>query len=445
MFMIEKYDESEYIMRKEILEKLKQKNEIPTLPGTAYKIMQMALDPEASLNEMAKIIMQDVSLSTRILKVVNSSYFSFSNTISSISQAVVILGLNMVKNIALSLTVLDSLNNFLDEESYKILLNRSINTAVAAQAIAEESKLVAGEDAFLVGLLQELGLFMFAHVAPAEFLKLNNESKELCIDIKTTIKENLQIEQSEIGYEIAKTWELPPSICIAIRYYSAIEEASKKELSKEDFNLVIVGYLSSIASEIYAGSGKSLSITRFKEGYTKYLNKTPEEAEETLTKLSALIKEAAESYQIKIEDTKDFTQILQDANSELGKLNFKYEQMYRELKAKNAEISEKNIKLAKLTEELDKKNKMLNKLATIDGLTGIYNHRYFQEFLEHQFQQAKRGKHPIAVIMFDIDHFKKFNDTYGHQFGDVVLKELVRVVQATKRVADMLARYPLLF
>ena len=116
-------------MDQELLHELENLQDLPTLPGTAFRVMQMALEPDVSLPKMAEIIMSDVALSTRILKVVNSSYHSFSHTITNINQAVVILGLNMVKNVALSLTVMDSFKDYLDQDSYIFLLNRSLNTA----------------------------------------------------------------------------------------------------------------------------------------------------------------------------------------------------------------------------------------------------------------------------------------------------------------------------
>ncbi len=80
-------------------------------------------------------------------------------------------------------------------------------------------------------------------------------------------------------------------------------------------------------------------------------------------------------------------------------------------------------------------------LATIDGLTGLIVHRHFQSKLEEEFRRAKRYEKPLSLIMTDIDHFKKFNDTWGHQTGDLVLREVARTVRATVRDTDSPARY----
>ncbi|MBF0499118.1 MAG: diguanylate cyclase [Candidatus Riflebacteria bacterium] len=80
-------------------------------------------------------------------------------------------------------------------------------------------------------------------------------------------------------------------------------------------------------------------------------------------------------------------------------------------------------------------------LATIDGLTGLIVHRHFQAKIEEEFRRAKRYEKPLSFLMTDIDHFKKFNDTYGHQIGDLVLREVAKCVRAAIRDTDIAARY----
>ena len=81
------------------------------------------------------------------------------------------------------------------------------------------------------------------------------------------------------------------------------------------------------------------------------------------------------------------------------------------------------------------------RLTTIDGLTQIYNKRYFLETLEREISRAHRYRRELSLIMFDIDHFKKINDTYGHLAGDYVLKQLAQVIKSRIRREDIMARY----
>lgn len=79
--------------------------------------------------------------------------------------------------------------------------------------------------------------------------------------------------------------------------------------------------------------------------------------------------------------------------------------------------------------------------AVHDGLTGLYTQKYFKEHLEREIARSQRYKRPVSLIMCDVDHFKKFNDTYGHLCGDEVLRSVSQIIQENVRSSDIVARY----
>jgi diguanylate cyclase (GGDEF)-like protein len=83
----------------------------------------------------------------------------------------------------------------------------------------------------------------------------------------------------------------------------------------------------------------------------------------------------------------------------------------------------------------------LEEQATTDGLTGLVNHRTFQERFSSMLGRADRHKFRVAMLLTDIDHFKKVNDTYGHPTGDAVLKRVASILKASARKIDIVARY----
>jgi diguanylate cyclase (GGDEF)-like protein len=91
--------------------------------------------------------------------------------------------------------------------------------------------------------------------------------------------------------------------------------------------------------------------------------------------------------------------------------------------------------------ELEQARERLRQLAITDGLTGLYNHRYLKEHLEQELLRAHRHQLRASVVMLDIDHFKKFNDTYGHPAGDAILRALARLLKDNMRKIDLAARY----
>lgn len=83
----------------------------------------------------------------------------------------------------------------------------------------------------------------------------------------------------------------------------------------------------------------------------------------------------------------------------------------------------------------------LQELAATDALTGLYNHGYFWQRLDQELQRAKRYHHPFSMMMLDIDHFKAYNDAYGHLYGDLALKEIAVILRGDRRRSDVVARY----
>ncbi len=83
----------------------------------------------------------------------------------------------------------------------------------------------------------------------------------------------------------------------------------------------------------------------------------------------------------------------------------------------------------------------LTEMAQVDGLTGVFNRRYYERYLHDEFLRSKRLHRALSMIVFDIDLFKRFNDTYGHECGDRVLKEFAHILKTNTRESDMVARY----
>lgn len=100
-----------------------------------------------------------------------------------------------------------------------------------------------------------------------------------------------------------------------------------------------------------------------------------------------------------------------------------------------------NVRSYILFKELEKKNAMLALMVITDGLTGLYNHKYMFERLETELNEAKRYKKEISILMIDVDHFKRVNDTYGHPGGDNVLMELAFTLKNIFREIDIIGRY----
>jgi diguanylate cyclase (GGDEF)-like protein len=121
------------------------------------------------------------------------------------------------------------------------------------------------------------------------------------------------------------------------------------------------------------------------------------------------------------------------------------QQLIASLSSKNQALLEMNreleAKIHERTHELAEANTRLAQLAVTDGLTGLYNHRHLHERLSLEVERSQRSGLPLSLLMLDVDHFKQFNDSYGHPAGDEVLRQLARVLTDTRRANDVVARY----
>ena len=99
------------------------------------------------------------------------------------------------------------------------------------------------------------------------------------------------------------------------------------------------------------------------------------------------------------------------------------------------------LRIKNLQDQLRSAKSQLEKLSVTDGLTGLFNHRHFEERLHIEFRRAQRYSDPVALIMLDLDHFKDINDRYGHPFGDRVLRGTGELITTSIRDPDICARY----
>ena len=105
-------------------------------------------------------------------------------------------------------------------------------------------------------------------------------------------------------------------------------------------------------------------------------------------------------------------------------------------------VDERTAELRERSAQLEMANAALEELAAVDPMTGLSNRRRFDVFLQQEWQRSNRSRLPLSLVMVDIDHFKQFNDLYGHLAGDECIRQVVGVIrEAANRVSDLGCRY----
>lgn len=416
-----------------ILKTVLESEDLPTLPNVASKLIALTSQEDTTLSDIADLISQDISLSAKILKVSNSAFYSFPQQIGSIHQAVSILGTNAVRSLVLSFSFL-SIQSGKKNSTFDFVQfwQRSLARAVGAKLILENVKNANTEEIFISSLLQNIGELIFARTFSEQYDEVLEHADDKQHDIIHREEEIIGANHCYIGYEVAKNWGFPEILLSPIYYHHAPDEYDGND--KKIRQTVNAVYLADVLVHILYSEKPEEYHKQFRKEARKLLKLSAESIEDILNAIHKEMEMAGKYFGLKIENTKSIQEILQEANIRLSLLNLDYDQM-------NKQLIKTKIALEKLTEELEKKNAILDNLAYIDGLTEVYNHRYFQNSLEQEINRAQRKDSALSLIFADIDHFKAFNDNHGHQTGDFILKDFCRVLQDNLRQYDSLARY----
>ena len=171
---------------------------------------------------------------------------------------------------------------------------------------------------------------------------------------------------------------------------------------------------------------------------TAELSRANEDLKKYQEQLKELVKERTSAFEKELALRKKVEEELNKYRDHLEDIvRERTEQLLKEI----SEHKEASHKIAVLAKGLSSSNKKLKQLALTDSHTGLFNHRYLGEVIEAEFHRARRYAHHLTVIMLDIDYFKSINDVYGHQFGDLVLKQFAGELKRMVRRYDIVIRF----
>ncbi|MFK7974606.1 MAG: HDOD domain-containing protein [Halioglobus sp.] len=408
--------------------------DLPTLPTVATQVVTLTAKEETTLADVAELVMQDVALSSKILKVANSAFYSFPQQIGSIQQAVSMLGTNAVQSLVLSFSLLQ-INKGKSQRKFDFdkFWERSIAQAISAQLILSKVPGADTEEIFVSALLQNLGQLVLACTQPDLYDQvLERMEGDTSVDELQAEVGVFGGDHCFLGYEVAKHWNFPLSISLPILHHH--DPVSYVGGDKDINNATRAIYLSDLLINIFHSDNPEEYHKRFHAEVKQLLGLSASVVDEILEIAHTELEEGAVNFGVKISEARPVQEILQEANIRLSLLNLDYDQV-------NKELVKAKVSLEKLAKELQEKNTLLKELADQDGLTGLYNNRFFQGALDRELNRTVRQKYQLSLVLIDIDHFKRFNDDHGHLVGDFVLAEFAKVLSENLREYDTLARY----
>lgn len=204
---------------------MKLVDRMPAFPNSVHRILQLTADINFSAKELIRIIDHDPVMTVKILKLVNSAYFGLSRKITTIHHAVVFVGINTIKNLAVSIATLGMLpQNTRSGLNMTRFLLHSLGTAAAARLLGLQQGLSEEEatNFFVAGLLHDFGKVVFSQFLPGEHQSALKKAAVEGLSLEQTERAVIGADHAELGALLAEKWQLPPLLVATIREHHRV-------------------------------------------------------------------------------------------------------------------------------------------------------------------------------------------------------------------------------
>lgn len=403
-------------MNQELMDRVVQSPRLPSLPSIAVEVIGLVQRPDVNIKQIADTIQNDPALAGQVLRTVNSSFYGQSYAVSTITHALVVLGLNSVKTLALGFSLAPYLRQVggdgFDHLDY---WKRSLYSATAARALSRSLGLVQQEEAFLSGLMQDVGMLALNHTLGDSYGRLLAASGGEHGRLVHLEQKHLRLDHAQVGGALAQRWNLPPLLVAPIRFHESPDDADADLVP-----LVRCVALGNRVAEVFMSAEPGEALAGYYASAKAWFDIDADAAAPMLKQVHAAAGETRRLLDLPADEFGNPDEILARANQVLMQITLQTQQQ---------------------TSELEQQNQVLAEQAQTDSLTGAANRRRFNEFITEQFDRAVAGAEPLSVLFLDADHFKAFNDNYGHPTGDRVLVALARLLMDSVPPSGLVARY----
>lgn len=401
-----------------LLDRLKATGRLPSPVGVAIRVLALCRSEESEVHDIADAIMSDPALSARLLRYANSAAVGAGREVTSVKEAVLIMGLRALKLTALGFSLAAPEGRpRCPSFDYRRFWTESFLTATAARRLAAPRFDVWREEAFTAALLSRMGQLALAHGLPEQYndILIEAATKRPVHEIE---REQLGVDHAQFGAMLLSDWGLPEVLARAVEFHLDPDSAPQRVQP-----LARVIHLAKSLLPLFAVAGRS-------EAPPESLATARAFVEDTLHLDEAAWQQSASEVLADFEQVVDIFDMPGDDISVLA--------LYADAQEEATRVG--IVAQIEQNRTLEANRELLYR-ATTDPVTGIANRAKFEEKLDEATRGLRRGHGNFAVVLFDIDEFKKFNDNYGHEMGDTVLRGVARAAEESLREVDLVARY----
>ncbi len=400
---------------------------LPVPPAGAMAVIRAASEPDVKMNRLSAIVGAEPAMTAGLLRMANSAAYGIGRPVTTVSQATLYLGTRVLRNIAVHHVVRTTLAKVdagrLDVAAF---WEDSLRRASAASLLARRVGFPDPSEAFTLGLLLDMGTLVLAVYDRAKSLDLVRVARR-------PAPERLEVESRCFGRDHAATfaalateWGLPSDLVEII----AAHHRDDVVLPQHDRDrLLRIARAADALSDVVQTNAADGTV-QVAERAIGALELTAPLAE-LVTDLAEAMEAASRDLQIRIGRPPTWDELMTRANGTLLSVNTSLDELNRKLEKA---LEERDTALR----ELERANEMFQTMARTDPLTQLANRRAFTE--ESQMTAGNPDEVPFALLMLDLDHFKKINDVYGHAAGDGVLVEVSKRLATVVRPGDVVGR-----
>lgn len=204
--------------------------ELPPMPSSIQEVISACDDQDMTVGQLSQVVLRDQSLTANILKLANSSFYGHARRVTTVTEAVVMLGFSAIKSLAISSHTARLLSGSLPGYGLQQgeLWRHSISVAFTARRLAVEVQLAPVEEAFVAGLLLDIGKTILSSYMENAFDEVTRISQERRVPFHEVEAELLGFDHAELGAQIASSWSFPPELEEAIRFHHSPSGATLK-------------------------------------------------------------------------------------------------------------------------------------------------------------------------------------------------------------------------
>jgi two-component system cell cycle response regulator len=369
---------------------------LPSLSNIAIQILELTRNHDANLDEIARVIQNDQALTAKILRTVNSSFFGLARPCPTISRAIAYLGLTTVKSLVLGFSVVDITRGAENGFDFIAYWRRGLYSAAAARRIAARGEASDPEEAFIVALIQDVGMLALHAANRDRYREITDAAGDEHAELADLEERELGFDHATVGARLCESWRLPSQFITAVETHHDPQPPSNAPLVRE---LRAAG---EIAAAIASPDPQAM-LAKVRGSIKQTFGFTRGDFDDLMRQVVEDVEELRSLFEVNAGDPPNVERLL--------------------AQAEKASI-EHQIEMHRQTESLRRENTQLIGQTTTDSLTNVGNRKRFDELLARLFEHAKRRGRSLGLIIADADEFKVVNDEFGHQIGDSVLVEL---------------------